>query len=113
MPFKVRCNTPFTFELFSHNSALATTSPGAVSAGFTDRVPYTATVQIPTNVGALVGTCPSSHLREAGASCAFPDSGEGIALSGDASLTISWASCQEPLAGSYSDVLTVVLGARL
>ena len=76
-------------------------------------MPYTAAVNIPTNIGAVVGSCPSWRLRGAGATCVFPDSGEGIALSGDASLTISWDSCQEPLAGSYSDVMTVVLGARL
>lgn len=113
VPFRVRCNTPFTFELLSQNRALQTAAPSAVSWGFTDRVPYTAALQIPTNIGAVTGVCPSWRLWRAGPTCAYPSSGEGIALSGDASLTISWASRRQPLAGTYSDVMTVILGARL
>jgi hypothetical protein len=113
VPFRVRCNTPFTFQLFSQNNALQTTWTGAVSTGFTNRVPYTVALQIPTNVGAVIGSCPSWGLRQASSTCAYPNSGEGIALSGDALLTISWASHKEPLAGSYNDVMMVVVGARL
>jgi hypothetical protein len=113
IPFRVRCNTPFTFKLLSKNGALQTASLDAAAAGFTNRVPYTAAVHIPTNIGAVRGSCSSSRLRQAGPICAYPDSGEGIALSGDAALTISWEGCKEPLAGGYGDMITVVLGARL
>jgi hypothetical protein len=112
LPFRVRCNTPFSFQLYSQNSALQTAWSDAISTGFTHRVPYTVALQIPTNLGAIVGSCPSWGLRQASPTCAYPNSGEGVALSGEASLTISWASRRETLAGSYSDMMTVVLGAR-
>jgi hypothetical protein len=113
LPFRVRCNAPFSFALLSRNGALRTTSPPPMSWGFTDHVPYTIALQIPTNVGAVAGACPSWRLRHPSPLCTYPDSGDGIALAGEASLTISWGSRRDPLAGTYSDVMTVVLGARL
>lgn len=113
VPLRVRCNTPFTFEIVSQNGALQTTAPGPVSWGFTDRVHYTVALLIPTDIGVMTGACRSWRLRRPLPTCAYPDSGEGIALSGEGSLTIVWGSRREPLAGTYSDVMTVVLGARL
>lgn len=112
LPFRVRCNTPFTFQLSSQNGALETAWSRAISTGFTRHVVYTAALQIPTNVGAVAGSCPSWGLRQGSSTCAYPSSGEGVALSGESSLTIAWTSRREPLAGNYSDMMTVVIGGR-
>lgn len=112
IPFRVRCNAPFTFALVSTNGSLRTASSGPVAAGLRDAIPYQVSVQIPTDSGSLAGTCPSSALREAGPRCAFPDSRDGIAVTGEASLTVSWSREAEPVAGVYTDMLQLVIGSR-
>ena len=37
----------------------------------------------------------------------FPNSGQGVALAGEASLGVSWDHGNEPIAGTYSDLLTL------
>lgn len=113
VPFRVRCNTPFRFALTSQNGALKTNYDGALSPDFTASIPYNATVTIPTNTGGINASCPSSALRGLNPSCTFPASEEGIALEGDASLTVSWAVTKELVAGTYSDTVVLSIGPQI
>jgi hypothetical protein len=110
IPFQVRCNTPFAFSVTSRSGALkiehAMTSP----PGFTATIPYSIVSRVLTNLGPITGTCASTALKVGAVTCAFPNSGQGVALSGDSSLTLSWQVSQIPLAGIFSDVLTLSVG---
>jgi hypothetical protein len=112
-PFRVRCNTPFHFSLFSRNGALVTGSDGPLRPGFRATVPYEAAVNIPTSAGFISGACGSDHLRATAQSCIFPDSRGGIALTGEATITVNWSLGADILvAGTYTDSLTLEVGAR-
>jgi hypothetical protein len=110
IPFQVRCNIPFSFSVTSGSGALRTAHATPPPAGFTAAVPYHIALQIPTNVGAITGTCTSTALKAGAASCFYPSSGQGIALAGDASLTLSWQVSGIPLSGGFTDILTLSVG---
>ena len=112
IPFRVRCNAPFLFALASRSGALTTDEAGSLRPDFTDSVPYDATVRIPTNVGVIAGNCSSSALRAMWLGCLYPDSRQGVALEGEASLIVSWDLAKQPIAGIYSDVVTLAVGPR-
>jgi hypothetical protein len=111
--FRVRCNTPFQFAISSRDGGLKTPHNGPLNPDFTAAIPYSATVQIPTNVGTLAGSCPSAMLKGMNAGCLFPDSGQGVALAGEASLGVAWNILKEPIAGTYSDQLTLSIAPKL
>jgi hypothetical protein len=52
-------------------------------------------------------------LKGMNAGCLFPDSGQGVALAGEASLAFAWDTPQEPIAGTYSDLLTLWIAPKL
>ena len=109
LPFQVRCNTPFTFAVTSSAGALKTDA-ATPSPGFTAAIPYTVELNIPTNIGAIAGSCTSAALKQGGTGCSFPSSGQGVALAGDASLLLSWQTNAVALAGAYTDTLTLSVG---
>jgi hypothetical protein len=111
IPFQVRCNTPFRFELISQNGALTASHEGSLRPGFTATVPYEVAVQIPTSGGDITGQCTSAALRSAG--CNVSDGQHGLALEGDALLTLSWKPHLVPIASNYSDVLTLFVGPKI
>jgi hypothetical protein len=110
IPFQLRCNTPFAFSITSRSGALKTEYAMTPPPGFTAAVAYNIVPRIPTSLGAVTGTCISTALKAGAATCSFPNSGQGVALSGDASLTLSWQVSEIPLAGTFTDVLTLNVG---
>jgi hypothetical protein len=114
IPFKVRCNTPFKFAISSRDGALTTPyNNGPLHSEFTASIPYQVTILIPTHVGNLAGSCPSAMLKGMNSGCLFPDSGQGVALAGEASLAVFWDLTQRPIAGTYSDLLTLWVSPKI
>jgi hypothetical protein len=110
-PFRLRCNTPFIVRLGSRNGAFAVQDSAVPPAGFTTRIAYHATVNITTSSGPVVGNCTSASLGES--SCAI-SSRDGIALIGESALILRWdAAGREPVAGVYTDVLTMTINPRM
>jgi hypothetical protein len=113
-PFRVRCNTPFSLGLVSHNGALATQYSGTLHPGFTAAVPYQVTIDVPTSTGSIAAICSSATLTGPTPSCQLPHSHDGIALTGESSLTLGWQTAgKEPVAGIYTDLLTLNIGPRI
>jgi hypothetical protein len=112
--FSVRCNTPFQLSLASQLGALATQYSGTLHPGFINAVPYQVTINIPTSTGSIAGICSSATLTGATPSCQLPHSQDGIALTGESSLTLGWhTNGKEPVAGIYTDLLTLNIGPRI
>jgi hypothetical protein len=109
IPFQLRCNTPFAFSVTSASGALKAQYANA-PPGFTAAIPYSIAPRIPTNLGVITGTCASTAVKEGAATCFFPNSGQGVALSGDSSLTLSWQVSEIPMSGAFTDVLTISVG---
>lgn len=110
IPFQVRCNTPFAFSATSRSGALTVQSQTTPPAGFTAVIPYSVVSTIPTNLGVITGTCASTALKAGATTCSFPNSGQGVAFSGDALLALSWQVNAIPLAGEFTDELTLSVG---
>ena len=110
IPFQVRCNTPFTFSVTSQWGALKNGYAMAPPPGFAAVIPYSIVPRIPTNLGTITGTCASTAVKVGTATCFFPNSGQGVALSGDSSLTLAWQVNEIPLGGIFTDVLTLSVG---
>jgi hypothetical protein len=110
IPFQVRCNTPFAFSVTSASGALKAQYAIAAPPGFTAAIPYSIVPRIPTNLGVITGTCASTTVKLGATTCFFPNSGQGVALSGDSSLTLSWQVGEIPMAGAFTDVLTISVG---
>ena len=111
IPFQIDCNTPFNFEVRSREGALK--AQGAVTApGFAKIIPYTLELKIPTDEGLIVSQCASSTLAVATPSCGSGTSGFAIAIEETGSLTMSWSIADIPVAGTYTDVVTVSVGPR-
>jgi hypothetical protein len=112
--FRVRCNTPFHLSLVSQHGALATNYNGLLRPGFIAVVPYQVAVNIPTSTGSIAGVCSSAALTGAAPSCQLPNSQNGIALTGEASLTLGWQTGGNvPIAGTYTDLLTLSISPRI
>jgi spore coat protein U-like protein len=112
--FRVRCNAPFRFGISSQNGALMTDPTGPLRAEFRSQVPYRVISRIPTSAGMINGSCNSAELVASEPQCTIPDSQQGIALDGESTLTIRWdMSEQTPVAGVYSDLLTLTVAPRI
>ncbi len=112
LPISVRCNTPFSVTVVSDQGALVTGDAGLAPPGFTGRIPYLASFEIPTDRGPLVGSCDSRDAARA--SCPSADSKGGIALSGSGQVEISWSKPEAlPLAGHYRDRLSISFQPRI
>jgi hypothetical protein len=111
--FRVRCNTPFLFAMVSQAGGLVVDDAGPTRAGFTSRLPYTASVQIPTTAGSMSGSCTSSALQATKDGCVLSSSQGGIALTGEALLTISWPQEERVISGTYADQITLSVRPRI
>jgi hypothetical protein len=111
--FRVRCNTPFVFAMLSQSGGLVADNAGSTAGGFTNIVPYNARVEIPTTVGSLTGSCTSTALKAQNNDCVFSSSQGGIALAGEASLTVSWQREMPSVSGTYADQLTLSVRPRI
>ncbi len=111
--FTVDCNTPFGYALTSRHGSLVPLS--APSGDAEAAVAYQVATHIQTSGGLpLSDACPSASLLEETQSCTLSNSGNAIALSEPASITVSWqASGTRVLpAGLYEDYLTLVLSPQ-
>jgi hypothetical protein len=111
--YNIECNAPFAYSVESENGALAlagqTIGPKRPEA----RLPYVLTVNIPTDDVLINDQCPSESLETGKVTCQFHDSRQGIALHGQATLTLNWNPPVTALpAGTYSDRLTFRVGVR-
>jgi len=104
--FGIHCNAPFRYTIRSQEGGLRHSGQPLVRVGFTGLIPYALRITIPTDTGGISDLCDSSQLSGDGA-CAFSHSGNGIALAQTAALIFSWSLSQEPIAGSYADVITI------
>lgn len=111
--FNISCNAPFSYAVVSESGGLLNADSTTVKAGFTSFVVYSIGVAIQTDGGTLAGTCSSAALTARSPACGYPDSGNKIAIDQAGSLTLSWSSSDELIAGPYSDVLTLSLRPRL
>jgi hypothetical protein len=105
-PFQINCNTPFGYELKSSQGGLRHTSARGAGVGFTTLIPYTAEVKIPTDTGLISDQC-GSQIMALSDGCAWSNSGNGISINETGSITIAWSVNGHPVAGSYSDLLTL------
>lgn len=110
--FTLDCNAPFSYSLAADHGELRNAGAGAVSGGFSAKVPYSVAVTIPTSVGTISNTCSGESIRVGGTGCNFTDSGSGIALSAAGNLRLAWISTGMLAAGEYSDSVTIVVSLK-
>lgn len=110
--FVVNCNAPFSYRLEARHGALKRDDGSATPEGFTASVPYNVAVLIPTDASTISDNCTGESIRAGQVSCAFSDSGNGIALGQEAKLTVVWRPQGMPVAGRYTDRLAITVGAR-
>ena len=108
----VNCNAPFEYRLEAQHGALTHESAADAPRGFLAQVPYRVAVHIPTDAGVINDRCSGESIRAGAVHCRFSDSGNGIALDSSGRLMVAWAPDGIPLAGKYSDRLTITVGAR-
>jgi len=113
IPFTLNCNTPFAYHLHSRERGLKHSGPSAQQSSFADLLSYTLDLRIPTDAGIVTERCISGSLGGTVTDCANGTSGGGIAINENGSLTISWSTESELLAGVYSDVLTFTVRPQL
>lgn len=110
--FTLNCNAPFSYRLEAQYGALTHRSVSAAAGGFVASVPYEVGVYIPTDGGAINDTCSGDSIRAGAVRCAFTHSGNAIALAGAGHLRVAWTPGGVPMAGEYSDRLTITVGVR-
>ena len=124
LTLNVACNAPFAYALISSNGGLKSDGATQVVGGvFQTLQPYTVTTSFQTDQGAFGDTAlPSATLTQQNAdpcvaatfsaTCPFANSGAGVALNQNATVTVGWSAPAAPLvAGGYSDTLTIVVRA--
>lgn len=113
LAFTLNCNTPFAYSLEAQIGALQHQTTPPASGENSSRIPYSVTVQIPTDAGAIHDTCGSESIRAGAVTCAFSDSGSGIALEATSNLRLAWTPEGVLAEGAYADSLkiTVIPGA--
>jgi hypothetical protein len=134
VPFQVDCNTPFTFTASSANQTFLRENPMAnLPQTFTQSIDYSINVAIGVrqkdgSATTAADTCGANELQGA-SSCGFGALsstkndfiGDAVATSADTSLPRSrlrviWSGptpgAPTPVAGTYSDVLTVSVEAK-
>lgn len=110
--FTLDCNAPFAYSVEAQHGALQNQTVSAASPGFVTRVPYSVSVYIPTDAGAIDDTCSGESIRAGAVTCAFSNSGNGIALAAAGQLRLAWVPGGTPMVGTYGDVLTITVGVR-
>jgi hypothetical protein len=110
--FMVDCNAPFEYRLDVRNGALTHQDGVSARAGFTSAIPYHVAVHIPTSGAPIDDQCEGEDLRAGETQCQFSNSGDAIALKTTGRLTFAWAPNGTPLAGRYSEQMTIRVSAR-
>ncbi len=110
--FTVHCNTPFEYRLEAEHGALTHKAVREAPGGFLSAVPYDVTVRIPTDAVTIEDHCTGGSIRAGAVSCPFSNSGDGIAMDTAGRLTVAWKPDGIPVAGEYSDRLTITVSAR-
>ena len=113
IPFTLNCNTPFAYHVHSRERGLKHSGQSTQQPSFADLLPYTLDLRIPTDAGIISERCISGSLGGTVTDCANGASGGGIAINQNGSVTISWSTQSELLAGVYSDVLTFTVRPQL
>lgn len=108
----VDCNTPFSYVVRSLAGGLKVSDSGAPPPGFASLIPYLVQLSIPTDAGVASGECESSELIGDNPACTYVSSPTGIAIAQTGTLTLTWATQNELVAGTYSDVLTLTVQPR-
>ncbi len=112
IPFDVDCNTPFSYGARSLAGGLRVPDLGAPPPGFASLIPYLLQLSIPTDAGVVTGQCESSELNGDNPACTYESSPTGIAIGQTGTLTLTWATQDELVAGTYTDVLTLTVQPR-
>ena len=112
IPVDVDCNTPFSYVVRSLAGGLKVPDSGAPPPGFASLIPYLVQLSIPTDAGVASGECESSELIGDNPACTYGSSPTGIAIAQTGTLTLTWATPNELVAGTYSDVLTLTIQPR-
>ncbi len=134
--FKLDCNTPFrigvaaeqgALQLVDTGSAQEPRAGGLTAEGFATRKPYIASLQFATDQDGMVdaGDCNSDDLTSKRGDCDFfgnrPGTGfsagrDSTAIGREGALTVRWqgedAQAVRLAAGTYQEVLTIVVGPR-
>jgi hypothetical protein len=116
-PMVIDCNTGFRVRIVSQNGALRAEHPSTV---FGNALAYDVRFEAETDVGRLDERCGSAALKTggcklygAGPGMGGVSSGKGVAINKPATLTVEWKAPGAILtAGTYSDLLTIVVEAR-
>ena len=104
--FGIHCNSPFRYTLRSQQGGFRNGDHALIRSGFTALIPYSVRVSIPTDAGGVLDICDSTQISGTATTCTTSDSGNGIAIEQTGSLTLSWSIAQEPVAGTFADILT-------
>jgi hypothetical protein len=128
--FVLDCNTPFRIGVAAQNGAMQLVSTAGASTnfgGFATRKAFVAGLVFNTDQDGLVdaGECDSDKLSAAQADCGFygAQSGRGFsagrhstAIGTEGSLTVRWSGSERDqarlAAGTYEEILTIVVGPR-
>jgi hypothetical protein len=110
--FTVNCNAPFQYHLEAKYGALTHAGGSVAAKGFAKSVPYDVAIYIPTDSAAINDRCSGESIGFGKAGCRFSNSGNGIALASRSNLLVAWAPEGIPMAGKYTDKLTLTVGVR-
>jgi hypothetical protein len=110
--FTVNCNAPFQYRLEAQYGALTHPDGGVAAKGFTKSVPYDIALYIPTDGATINDRCSGESIRFGRVRCRFSNSGNGIALGSRGNLTVAWTPKGIPVAGRYTDRLTITVAVR-
>jgi hypothetical protein len=111
--FVLNCNAPFAYSIDSRFGGLKHTSVENAPNGFTTLLNYTITTNIITTSALINDTCTSRELIKSSNKCSLSDSGTGISLHQTVSFIVSWQQFESvPLAGKYTDVISISLWTR-
>ena len=113
IPIHFYCNAPFTYEMRSRYGGLRHVRISSASPHFRVVVPYVVVTRLPTSAGDIVDTCASGDLAAEPVRCRMSDSGSGISIDREASLTVTFPDdTRVPLAGRYRDVISLAFSPR-
>ena len=105
--FMVDCNTPFEYRLEAQHGALTYQGGKSAPPDFAASIPYHVAVHIPTSGAPINDRCEGEDLRTEKTRCQFSNSGDAIALKTTGKLTFAWTPKGTPLAGQYSEQMTL------
>jgi hypothetical protein len=111
--FVVNCNAPFDYQLEARNGALLLTDSTSNVPGFTNRVPYQVSINIPTDGIAIDDRCTGDTILAGQVRCQLKNSGAGIALKSKSRMTLAWSPGEAvAMVGKYQENITLTIGIR-